>query len=137
MRMQLALRFDYGHKRSWVRRHGRDLTAVAGPDAVWLRTPDRGREAVAWTTMGEWLRWRLPEQVDVTGMFVDRRFVDDAGASIASTTSTPGVCRARTRHEASARTGRSPGTITGRTSQRSGIRDQQVGIDQHHAVLSL
>ncbi|WP_370620032.1 pseudouridine synthase [Mumia qirimensis] len=33
--------------------------------------------------MGEWLRWRLPEQVDVTGMFVDRRFVDDAGTSIA------------------------------------------------------
>jgi GH15 family glucan-1,4-alpha-glucosidase len=44
MRMQLALRFDYGHIVPWVRRHGADLAAVAGPDAVWLRTdaPIRG-----------------------------------------------------------------------------------------------
>lgn len=41
MRMTLRLRFDYGHVVPWVRRHGQDLTAVAGPDAVWLRTPVR------------------------------------------------------------------------------------------------
>jgi GH15 family glucan-1,4-alpha-glucosidase len=39
MRMDLALRFDYGHVVPWVRRVGGDLVAVAGPDAVWLRTP--------------------------------------------------------------------------------------------------
>ncbi|KAA0112240.1 glycoside hydrolase family 15 protein [Mycolicibacterium sp. P1-5] len=39
MRMLLRLRFDYGHDVPWVRRQGRDLTAIAGPDAVWLRTP--------------------------------------------------------------------------------------------------
>jgi GH15 family glucan-1,4-alpha-glucosidase len=39
MRMNLRLRFDYGHIVPWVRRRGEDLTAVAGPDAVWLRTP--------------------------------------------------------------------------------------------------
>jgi GH15 family glucan-1,4-alpha-glucosidase len=39
MRMQLRLRFDYGHIVPWVRRVDRDLAAVAGPDAVWLRTP--------------------------------------------------------------------------------------------------
>ncbi len=39
MRMVLRLRFDYGHDIPWVRRQGEDLTAIAGPDAVWLRTP--------------------------------------------------------------------------------------------------
>ncbi|OMC40187.1 glucoamylase [Mycobacterium sp. GA-1841] len=39
MRMNLKLRFDYGHVVPWVRRQGEDLTAIAGPDAVWLRTP--------------------------------------------------------------------------------------------------
>jgi GH15 family glucan-1,4-alpha-glucosidase len=41
MQMTLRLRFDYGHVVPWVRRQGQDLTAVAGPDAVWLRTPVR------------------------------------------------------------------------------------------------
>lgn len=39
MRMELRLRFDYGHIAPWVRRDGADLAGVAGPDAVWLRTP--------------------------------------------------------------------------------------------------
>ncbi|WP_049577491.1 glycoside hydrolase family 15 protein [Streptomyces sp. SBT349] len=38
MRMDLRLRFDYGHIVPWVSRAGEDLGAVAGPDAVWLRT---------------------------------------------------------------------------------------------------
>lgn len=46
MRMDLTLRFDYGRVVPWVRRHGRELSAVAGPDAVWLRTevPLSGRD---------------------------------------------------------------------------------------------
>ena len=39
MRMELRLRFDYGNVVPWVRRVDGDLVAVAGPDAVWLRTP--------------------------------------------------------------------------------------------------
>jgi GH15 family glucan-1,4-alpha-glucosidase len=39
MRMELTLRFDYGHVVPWVRRVDDELAAVAGPDAVWLRTP--------------------------------------------------------------------------------------------------
>ncbi len=39
MRMDLRLRFDYGHVVPWVRRVDADLVAIAGPDAVWLRTP--------------------------------------------------------------------------------------------------
>jgi GH15 family glucan-1,4-alpha-glucosidase len=39
VRMELRLRFDYGHVVPWVRRVGHQLGAVAGPDAVWLRTP--------------------------------------------------------------------------------------------------
>lgn len=39
MQTELRLRFDYGHIVPWVRRVPGCLTAVAGPDAVWLRTP--------------------------------------------------------------------------------------------------
>ena len=39
MRMQLRLRFDYGHIIPWVRRAEDGLLAVAGPDAVRLQTP--------------------------------------------------------------------------------------------------
>ncbi len=39
MRMELTLRFDYGSIVPWVRTVGGVLTAVAGPDAVRLRTP--------------------------------------------------------------------------------------------------
>ena len=38
MRMDLRLRFDYGRVVPWVRRQEPDLGAIAGPDAVWLRT---------------------------------------------------------------------------------------------------
>ncbi|MGV0785854.1 glycoside hydrolase family 15 protein [Mycolicibacterium sp. XJ2] len=46
MRMVLRLRFDYGHIVPWVRRESADLAAVAGPDAMWLRTtaPIRGED---------------------------------------------------------------------------------------------
>lgn len=43
MRMELALRFDYGRSVPWVRRVDRRLHAVAGPDAVVLDTPVRTR----------------------------------------------------------------------------------------------
>ena len=39
MRMELRLRFDYGQVVPWVYAEEDDLVAVAGPDAVWLRTP--------------------------------------------------------------------------------------------------
>jgi GH15 family glucan-1,4-alpha-glucosidase len=39
MTMDLTLRFDYGHIVPWVRHIDGELAAVAGPDAVWLRTP--------------------------------------------------------------------------------------------------
>jgi len=39
MRTVLRLRFDYGAVQPWVRRADGHLVAVAGPDAVWLRTP--------------------------------------------------------------------------------------------------
>ena len=39
MHMELRLRFDYGLVVPWVYREDGDLVAVAGPDAVWLRTP--------------------------------------------------------------------------------------------------
>ena len=39
MRMELALRFDYGSIVPWVRTLENTLVAIAGPDAVLLRTP--------------------------------------------------------------------------------------------------
>jgi GH15 family glucan-1,4-alpha-glucosidase len=39
MRMELVLRFDYGSIVPWVRNFDGTLVAVAGPDAVSLRTP--------------------------------------------------------------------------------------------------
>ncbi|MGY5883259.1 glycoside hydrolase family 15 protein [Modestobacter lacusdianchii] len=39
MRLDLVLRFDYGHLVPWVRTVDGDLVAVAGPDAVSLATP--------------------------------------------------------------------------------------------------
>jgi GH15 family glucan-1,4-alpha-glucosidase len=39
MRMQLVIRFDYGHIVPWVRQRDDGLEAIAGPDALILRTP--------------------------------------------------------------------------------------------------
>jgi GH15 family glucan-1,4-alpha-glucosidase len=39
MRMDLVIRFDYGHVVPWVRRSDYGLTAVAGPDTLCLTTP--------------------------------------------------------------------------------------------------
>lgn len=39
MRMDLAIRFDYGSVVPWVRRVPGGLSAVAGPDSLFLRTP--------------------------------------------------------------------------------------------------
>jgi GH15 family glucan-1,4-alpha-glucosidase len=39
MRMELVIRFDYGMTIPWVRRIEEDVTAVAGPDGLVLRTP--------------------------------------------------------------------------------------------------
>src|SRR5690242_19025138 len=36
LRTDLTLRFDYGHIVPWVHHHEHGITAVAGPDAVWL-----------------------------------------------------------------------------------------------------
>jgi len=49
---ELTLRFDYGRVRPWVHHEDDQLLAVAGPDAVRLRTPAplRGHE---WSTVSE------------------------------------------------------------------------------------
>ena len=39
MRMELTIRFDYGHIVPWVRQQHGGLEAIAGPNAVILRTP--------------------------------------------------------------------------------------------------
>ncbi|MGE0718603.1 MAG: glycoside hydrolase family 15 protein [Alphaproteobacteria bacterium] len=39
LRLELVVRFDYGHIIPWVSRSDHELMAVAGPDALVLRTP--------------------------------------------------------------------------------------------------
>jgi GH15 family glucan-1,4-alpha-glucosidase len=39
MHTELVLRFDYGRVVPWVRQKSDGIEAIAGPDAVWLRTP--------------------------------------------------------------------------------------------------
>ncbi|MFN2474852.1 MAG: glycoside hydrolase family 15 protein [Chthoniobacterales bacterium] len=39
VRMELTIRFDYGHVVPWVRKQHGGLAAIAGPDALILRTP--------------------------------------------------------------------------------------------------
>ncbi|MBA3763646.1 MAG: glycoside hydrolase family 15 protein [Chthoniobacterales bacterium] len=41
LRMELTIRFDYGHIVPWVRKRDGGLQAIAGPDALILRTPIR------------------------------------------------------------------------------------------------
>ncbi|GAC1527755.1 MAG: glycoside hydrolase family 15 protein [Marmoricola sp.] len=52
MRGEAKVRFDYGNIRPWVRRHGDQISAIAGPDAIRLRTsvPLRGEH---WSTISE------------------------------------------------------------------------------------
>ncbi|MBV8452274.1 MAG: glycoside hydrolase family 15 protein [Deltaproteobacteria bacterium] len=38
MRMEVVFRFDYGHTVPWVRRRSYGLSAIAGPDAIQLRS---------------------------------------------------------------------------------------------------
>jgi GH15 family glucan-1,4-alpha-glucosidase len=52
MHMQLVLRFDYGWIIPWVRRIDGGISAIAGPDAVTLRTPVATR-GVAMTTVAD------------------------------------------------------------------------------------
>ena len=83
---ELRLRFDYGRVLPWVRRHGDQMIAVAGPDMVRLRTPVevRGED---WSTVSEFtvsagqrvpfvLTWgpshlRLPALVDAEAALAD------------------------------------------------------------------
>ncbi|MET0449081.1 MAG: pseudouridine synthase [Aeromicrobium sp.] len=53
-----------------------------GLGAAWLRTPDRDLPD-PWSTMGAWLRHRLPERVDVPGLLAEQRFVYDDGLAVA------------------------------------------------------
>ena len=39
MKMELIIRFDYGHVVPWVRKRDGDVEAIAGPNALVLRTP--------------------------------------------------------------------------------------------------
>ncbi|MCC2321150.1 pseudouridine synthase [Cellulomonas xiejunii] len=59
------------------------LPARHGLAAARLCTPPRARGVPdAWSTMGAWLRDRLPEHVDVAGMLAQGCFVDEDGRAL-------------------------------------------------------
>jgi GH15 family glucan-1,4-alpha-glucosidase len=87
MHMRLVLRFDYGHVVPWVRRSGDDLGAIAGPDAVWLRTsaPLRGEDR---TTVSEFTLaagQRVPFVLTHRPSHLSRPNPVDASAAVADT----------------------------------------------------
>jgi GH15 family glucan-1,4-alpha-glucosidase len=49
MRSTMRIRFDYGHIVPWVRSTDGNVCAVAGPDALWLRSPIESRGEAAST----------------------------------------------------------------------------------------
>lgn len=54
-----------------------------GLAAAWLRTADRvPASRQPWATMGDWLRDKLPEHVDVGRMLASGRFVDQIGRPV-------------------------------------------------------
>jgi len=54
---ELRIRFDYGHVAPWVTIAGREVRAVAGPDALWLRASapheEMGGEILSGFTLSE------------------------------------------------------------------------------------
>jgi GH15 family glucan-1,4-alpha-glucosidase len=53
VRSELRLRFDYGSVVPWVQHRGREMSAVAGPDAAWLHAPAdlHGAEGATWAEL--------------------------------------------------------------------------------------
>ncbi|MCW3820036.1 glycoside hydrolase family 15 protein [Micromonospora sp. DR5-3] len=87
MRMDLRLRFDYGHIVPWVRHHGRDLGVVAGPDAAWLRTdvPLRGQDRSTVAEFAVAAGERVPFVLTWQPSHLPRPTPVDAHAAIADT----------------------------------------------------
>jgi GH15 family glucan-1,4-alpha-glucosidase len=53
---ELRIRFDYGHVAPWVTIEGREVQAIAGPDALWLRASaphEEGDEILSRFTVSE------------------------------------------------------------------------------------
>jgi GH15 family glucan-1,4-alpha-glucosidase len=87
MRMELRLRFDYGHIVPWVRRRGPDLGAVAGPDAVWLRTPVElhGRDYATYAEFSVGAGERVPFVLTYQPSHKRRPTPVDAASAVADT----------------------------------------------------
>jgi GH15 family glucan-1,4-alpha-glucosidase len=87
MRMALRLRFDYGHIVPWVRRSGRDLLAVAGPDSVWLSTPAdvEGRDQTTYAEFTVTAGQRVPFVLTHQSSHLERPKPTNAGQAIADT----------------------------------------------------
>ncbi len=93
MECTLRLRFDYGKVVPWVRRLDGSINAIAGPDAVWLRTPirlsgrDMAHKAAFTVSAGQRVPFTLtympsyggaPDPVDAAeALGQTRRFWDD------------------------------------------------------------
>jgi GH15 family glucan-1,4-alpha-glucosidase len=87
MRMDLTLRFDYGHVVPWVRHVDGELAAIAGPDAVWLRAPvplegrDRSTHAEFDVSAGD----RVPVVLTYAASHLPRPAAVDAERSLTAT----------------------------------------------------
>jgi GH15 family glucan-1,4-alpha-glucosidase len=103
MRSELAVRFDYGRVVPWMRPQDADLEAIAGPDAVWLRTPASGRQEEGRTVAEFTVRegQRVPFVLTYRPSHLPRPRPVDAGQAVQDTedywTEWIGRCRYRGR----------------------------------------
>ncbi|WP_410594309.1 glycoside hydrolase family 15 protein [Amycolatopsis sp. lyj-23] len=87
MRMLLRLRLDYGSVIPWVRNENGEFVAVAGPDAIWVRTPvplhgeDLATRAEFTVSAGE----RVPFVLTHSASYRPRPRFADAEAALAGT----------------------------------------------------
>lgn len=87
MRMELRLRFDYGHVIPWVRHRDGGLAAIAGPDAVWVATPVhlRGQDMTSVADFDVRAGQRVPFVLTHTLSHLPRPEPVDADLAIAAT----------------------------------------------------
>ena len=145
MRMELVLRFDYGSIVPWVRTLDGDLLAIAGPDAVVLRTPRRARgrdlRTVASFTVAEGdrvpfvLRWfpsneTPPEPIEPEEALADTCRSGRTGPRAART-------RALARRGASLAADSEGAHVRADRRDRRGPDDVAAGVDRRRAELGL
>jgi GH15 family glucan-1,4-alpha-glucosidase len=87
MHSEIRFRFDYGRVVPWVRHDSNQVSAIAGPDAVWLRTPvpQEGRDFATHSTFTVKAGDRVPFVMAWTESHLPEPPLIDAFSAVADT----------------------------------------------------